>query len=287
MRVIDHRRVQQKTTKSRSKKPSATFLVVATIVVLAAGALFILRLTPKTKQSPQNHSSDSQTQKFSEETKKGVLKTFSGEQFKQLYDGFAYPNTAAINETTPITGNTEADAKIKQIAIGRGYKQRSAPVSNTFQDVGGGYLLQQKAVKPWVDLKAAAQNDGIGLGLTAAYRSADDQKNIFLRRLNTLRISPAAIAAGQNDQQVSQVLRFTAIPGYSRHHTGYTVDISCENRPASSFEFTVCFEWLSKNNYENAKKYGWIPSYPKGTSPQGPDPEAWEYVWVGTEALSE
>jgi LAS superfamily LD-carboxypeptidase LdcB len=42
---------------------------------------------------------------------------------------------------------------------------------------------------------------------------------------------------------------------------------------------------MSKDNYLQAKKYGWIPSYPEGAQQQGPEPEAWEYVWVGTASL--
>jgi LAS superfamily LD-carboxypeptidase LdcB len=53
------------------------------------------------------------------------------------------------------------------------------------------------------------------------------------------------------------------------------------------FEQSVCFGWLSKGNYKNAKSNGWIPSYPDGAKKQGPDPESWEYVWVGKQNLIE
>jgi LAS superfamily LD-carboxypeptidase LdcB len=95
------------------------------------------------------------------------------------------------------------------------------------------------------------------------------------------------IASGRYDAQVSQVLAMTAIPGYSRHHTGYTVDIACKNNPNASFVYTVCFQWLNADNYKNAKTYGWIPSYPDGAGQQGPDREPWEYVWVGVDAVTE
>jgi len=90
-----------------------------------------------------------------------------------------------------------------------------------------------------------------------------------------------------SDSELDGILATTAIPGYSRHHTGYTVDIGCGNEPAIAFELTVCFDWLSANNYKNAKTYGWIPSYPEGAGQQGPEPETWEYVWVGIDALTE
>lgn len=283
MHVIDHRRVQEKTKKRRGKKP-AVFIIG---ILLLAGSIFSLKSQWQTEQKPSVQLANAQNQAIQPKAKKGVLKTFSPDQFKDLYNNFSYPNTAPINEHTPITGDLQADARIRQVAVQRGYQLRSAPVADTFQDVGKGYKLQQPAAKPWLDMLAAARKDGLGLGLTAAFRSADEQKTIFNTRLAQLGIPAALIGTGAYDGQISQVLRMTAIPGYSRHHTGYTVDISCGNTPSSSFEFSPCFEWINRNNYENAKKFGWIPSYPKGTTNQGPEPEPWEYVWVGTDAVTE
>jgi LAS superfamily LD-carboxypeptidase LdcB len=76
------------------------------------------------------------------------------------------------------------------------------------------------------------------------------------------------------------------VPGYSRHHTGYTIDLWCEDG-SSTFLSSSCYKWISDNNYLKAKQSGWIPSYPAGTDDQGPEPEPWEYVWVGTERLME
>jgi LAS superfamily LD-carboxypeptidase LdcB len=186
-----------------------------------------------------------------------------------------------------ITGNEQADARIRMIAVQRGYTLKSAPVTNAFIDVGDGFKLQQRAAQPWLDMKAAAKKDGLNFGLTAAYRSADEQKQLFNERLARLNMPIDGIPSGAYDAQISQVLRMTAIPGYSRHHTGYTIDISCKDQPATSFEYTKCFDWLSADNYKNAKIQGWIPSYPGGAKDQGPDPESWEYVWVVTDAVTD
>ncbi len=56
---------------------------------------------------------------------------------------------------------------------------RSAPVTSAFQKVEGDYVLQERTAQPWRDLVSAAKKDGIKLGLTAAYRSADDQKKLL------------------------------------------------------------------------------------------------------------
>lgn len=284
MRVIDHRRVQVSEKRRRSHKPLIIVLVMA---IIGAGLYTLLNIEQTGAPSQKSVQSTSVNQAIPEVPKKGTLKNFTGQQFRDLYNNFAYPNTAPINEDTPITGDEQADARIRTIAKARGYQSRSAPVTNAFQDVGDGYQLQQRAAQPWLGIVAAAKKDGINLGLTAAYRSAEDQKKIFVARLSQLGIPLPEIAVGTRDAEVSQVLRMTAIPGYSRHHTGYTVDISCEDMPGSSFVYTTCFKWLNANNYEHAKTFGWIPSYPEGTGNQGPDPESWEYVWVGKDAVTE
>ncbi|MGI9028233.1 MAG: M15 family metallopeptidase [Candidatus Saccharimonadales bacterium] len=283
MRVIHPKK--QPEVKPKRRPPKASLLVLL-LTVVGISAFLVLRA--HTSEAPaQDNVTSTVTQNISEIPKKGTLKTFTGQQFKELYNSFAYPNTQYIGENTPITGNDAADGRIRQVAVARGYQLRSAPVTSAFQDVGQGYLLQQRAAQPWLDLVAEAKKDGITIRLTAAYRSAEDQKQLFITHLQRLAIPAEAIPSGAYDGQISQALRTTAIPGYSRHHTGYTIDISCENMPTSSFQFTSCFKWLSADNYKKAKTHGWIPSYPDGAGEQGPDPESWEYVWVGVDAVTE
>ncbi len=259
------------------------FYVLAFVAIIGAGGYLGYTKLPSEK-TPEKSQTVQNNAVVQSPPKQGVLKTYTGEEFKNLYNSIAYPNTREISEETPITGNPDADAHIRKLAVARGYLPRSAPVSDTFVSVDRVHKLQERASQPWLDMRQTARNEGYMLGLTAGYRSADDQKTIFLNRLAGL--SPVMIANGAGDVQINQVLRSTALPGYSRHHTGYTIDIACENDPYPVFEKSKCFTWLSANNYENAKKFGWIPSYPDGAGPQGPDPESWEYVWVGKDILT-
>ncbi len=112
-----------------------------------------------------------------------------------------------------------------------------------------------------------------------------DQNEIFAARLG--KITPAKIIDGSSDDKIREILKTTAPPGYSRHHSGYTVDLACDSDPGVLFENSKCFEWISRDNYINIKKFGWIPSYPEGIKNQGPEPESWEYVWVGLSAVKE
>lgn len=253
------------------------------LIIIAGIALSYFILTGGNEKAQEGSSpAPAITQ---EQQKKGVLRTFSGPQFRQLYDSIAYPNSEYISEKSPITASPEADERIRQLAEKRGYQKRSAPVEYNFKEVSRDMLLQERAAVDWLALQKAAKRDGRQLTLTAAYRSADGQKKIFLDRLGKIPLSD--IAGGKADDIISNLLKTTAIPGYSRHHTGYTVDIACQNDPNVIFEKSACFDWLSSDNYKNAKTYGWIPSYPDGAGLQGPDPEAWEYVWVGKDAVTE
>ncbi len=283
MRIIEpkYRKPLRQPRKS-SKRP--VILLGACLICAAIGYFLLKPDAPHGSGSSKAVTATAQSAVTDQNRK---LKTFTGEQFKTLYNTFAYPNTAPINEHTPITGNVAADERIKTIAKERGYQMRSAPITDAFQEVGQGFQLQQRAAQPWLDLQAAARKDNIHLGLSAAYRSADEQTQIFLDRLAQTGIPVEGIATGAYDEQIVYVLKTAAIPGFSRHHTGYTIDIACEDQPASSFAYTVCFKWLSANNYEHAKNFGWIPSYPEETELQGPDPESWEYVWVGRATLTE
>jgi len=214
---------------------------------------------------------------------KTTLKVFTSAQFKNLYDTFAYPSTNEILDPPIISGNTAADQHIRELAVARGYRLRSTPKSP--MPSYKGFTFQQKAVDSYKLLEKAAHDASIPLVIAAAFRSPEDQRELFMTRMSAAGITPAQIAAGGVDDAVRQLLALTAIPGYSRHHTGYTLDLGCDGYAV--FVNSPCYTWLTQNNFEHAKTYGWVPSYPGGATDQGPEPEPWEFVWVGTDVLYE
>ncbi len=283
MRVINHKQAPK--VKQKNPKNYGWILIV---IVVIGGAGIYLTTKPNEPDASKNNDITIVKQDLPEPPlKKGTLKVFSAEEFRDLYNDFAWPNTKIIASNQPITGNTEADERIRDIAEERGYKVRSAPVSNVFINIDKSFRLQQKSAEGWRDMVDSASKDGINLTLTDGYRSADAQRDIFLGRLHALGIQISRIASGAYDKQLNDLMSITAPPSYSRHHSGYTVDISCDGNLSNAFELTDCFEWLSQDNYKNAKTHGWIPSYPEGTDMQGPEPESWEYVWVGKDSLTE
>lgn len=270
-------------------------LLVGIVVIGATGWYWWQVRQPSSKQintnatqSPQN-SAHAQTN-----TTPTTLKNFTNQEFRDLYSLVAktYPNTQEITEPPYITGQPAADERIRTIAERRGYQLRSLPVAPIVKinesGLEGDDLLQTKSFEAWQALKASAAADKIPLRLLSAYRSPEYQRNLFMQRLTAAGVSAENISGGGFDAQINQVLSLTAPPGYSRHHNGYTVDLACyPNGQFVQFATSVCYKWISANNYEKAKLAGWIPSYPAGTTEQGPEPEPWEYVWVGKDVVSQ
>jgi len=290
MRVVEPKQfttVSKKTRRNRlSLKTGILVLVVNAIGVFAF-------LNPPHLYRKSDSSQSSQPVLLEQPVKDEALvlsKKFDGESFKRLYRSMAYPNVTFFLEPPEITGDTAADARIRKLAEERGYKLTGIPFQSltkaSDESYDEDYIMQPLAYESWLQLKAAAEAESIPLEIFSAYRSVEEQRELFLSRLTANGGVVRLIAEGKGDLAVQKTLAMTAIPGYSRHHTGYTIDFRC-NDYSGVFSASICFEWLKKNNYDVAKKYGWIPSYPEGASKQGPEPEEWEYIWVGRQLLYE
>jgi len=208
-----------------------------------------------------------------------------GDGFHLLYDELAMPNTLELINMPVITGNTKADVYIRELAESRGYtKRRVAQSEIELLPVSESELLQPQAQQDFLQLARAAEDEGIEIRVRSGFRSIDYQRDIFIFRLESLGINVNQITSGTQDVALNELLRTTAPPGYSRHQTGYTVDLASGD---TAFVLSSGYTWISKNNFENALKHGFIPSYPLGAIDQGPDPEAWEFVWVGIDLIQD
>lgn len=250
-----------------------------------------IKLKYKEFTSNIERSLDALKQKTSNEIVTNLIlkeyKTFSGEEFKQLYNEITYKYVTETIKNIELFDDNFADLEVEKIAITRGYKKRNPAVETRLVPVENGQseILQPEAKEAFERLNTAAAKDGISLVLVSGYRSVLEQKNIFLNRFAAQYTSPQ-IKQGLAGKAIDDLLQTTSAPGYSRHHTGYTFDLGCGSREITLFVNTPCYTWISKDNYLNAKKFGLIPSYPAGAVNQGPEPEPWEYVWIGGEKLT-
>lgn len=195
------------------------------------------------------------------------------------------PATQAIVSPPGITGHGDADARIRWIAGSRGYRLQSTPGAGL--ESLEGEPTHARVAGDLRALLSEVRNRGMTIGVTSVYRSVDRQRTIFGNRLDQegrSRIgrpyTGGEIAAGQADAAIDSVLRFHSIPGYSKHHSGRAVDFHAGGSLAQ-FEGSPAERWLRAYNFHHAKRFGFVPSYPRDAQQQGPEPEPWEYVHVG------
>ena len=130
-------------------------------------------------------------------------------------------------------------------------------------DDGSEYLLAPSAAAKWREMSAAALTDGVVIKIASAFRSVDRQAEIIRAKL----------AEGLS---LDAVLRVSAPPCYSEHHSGRAIDVTTtEGAPLEvEFEKTEAFRWLSKN----AARFGFVLSYPAGNR-YGYDYEPWHWCF--------
>ncbi len=200
------------------------------------------------------------------------LPVFTDDEFNDLFTNATLDNLAPIGPAPAMTGNGTVDARIRAVGEARGYVRRPLP-AGPLASVSG-LSMQPSAVAAWTELKTAATAEGHTLVLRSAYRSHSTQVYILLRRLSSY-----------TEAAIDYRLRSVAVPGYSKHHTGYAIDITQPGYAFTSFKNSPAYAWLAANNYANAKKHGWVPSYPPNATLQGPRPEAWEFTYVGMDNI--
>ncbi|WP_290651232.1 M15 family metallopeptidase [Aquisalimonas sp.] len=112
----------------------------------------------------------------------------------------------------------------------------------------GVFLMSAEAAKAWLEMQAAARVEGVELFPVSTYRGVFEQAEIVRQRLN-------------DNQTIEEVLKTSAAPGYSEHHTGDAIDLATPNGPGLTQEFatTEAYAWLTAN----AGDYCFTLSYPE------------------------
>jgi hypothetical protein len=200
---------------------------------------------------------------------------YTGDQFKELYDYAVANKLPGLSQPTdqlPVTGDGALDDRIWEIAFARGYVLR--PLASGNLTSADGVPMQPQAAAAWGELKAAAREAGLPFIVSSAYRSPAAQRTQFLSKLQ-----------GTSDEAINDTLVWYSVPGTSKHHGGYALDFRYSNGTFGNFRNTPDYAWLSRDNFYNAKRFGFIPSYPDDVTAQGPNPEPWEFVWVGVDLI--
>lgn len=113
---------------------------------------------------------------------------------------------------------------------------------------GREHMLHPDAAMAWYAMRNAADSEGVTLEIASAFRSVGYQVSIIERKLHS-------------GQALEHILQVSAAPGYSEHHSGKALDITCPGyRPFEEcFENSAAFEWLTYS----AARFGFNLSYPR------------------------
>jgi D-alanyl-D-alanine carboxypeptidase len=125
-------------------------------------------------------------------------------------------------------------------------------------------FLVPRAARAWTRMREAASADGVQLQVVSAFRSIEYQLGILRRKL-------------ERGLSMDEILRVSAAPGYSEHHTGRALDITTPGFPAleEAFEQSPAFAWLRKH----AKAFNFHLSYPRRNR-HGIAFEPWHWSWT-------
>jgi D-alanyl-D-alanine carboxypeptidase len=123
--------------------------------------------------------------------------------------------------------------------------------------------LQPHAARALVRMREAAARDGMTLQIVSAFRSIEYQLGIVERKLT-------------RGLTMEEILRVSAAPGYSEHHTGRCVDFTAPGFTPleEEFERSPEFAWLR----QHAAEYRFALSYPRGNR-HGIAYEPWHWCW--------
>ena len=137
-------------------------------------------------------------------------------------------------------------------------------------DLNGTAVMALEAMM--LEMRAEGYND---IFVTSAYRSYNYQSSLFNTYINN------EMATGLSyEEAVAVVETYSAVPGYSEHHTGLCVDFIIAGMGDLTNEFAEheVYDWL----LANAWKFGFVLRYPEDkVDVTGYSYESWHWRFVG------
>ncbi len=145
-----------------------------------------------------------------------------------------------------------------------------------------GFYLNKEAYQAFKKMYEAAKTDGIFLKIVSATRTFEQQKKIWEGKF-----TGSVLYYGKNlatlypneNERAKYILKYSSMPGTSRHHWGTDIDInSVQNSYFQTSTGIKTYKWLS----ENASKYGFCQPYTIQDSlrPTGYSEEKWHWSYL-------
>ncbi len=124
-----------------------------------------------------------------------------------------------------------------------------------------GIFLKKETYKAFIKMFYAAKHDGINLKIISGTRNFNYQKSIWEQKWNGGKMVEGKNLANSVKDPVERatiILKYSSMPGTSRHHWGTDVDLnSMENKYFETTEGKKIYNWL----VNNANKYGFCQPF--------------------------
>ena len=148
--------------------------------------------------------------------------------------------------------------------------------------VGKNYKVLPKVNIAFLKMKNEALKSGIKLEIVSGYRSFDRQRKIWNRKFE-LNLEKGLTSL----ENVSEIMKYSTIPGTSRHHWGTDIDIIDSNEKVNgdvlitnlylkNGPFSKMYEWLTNNS----KRFGFHEVYTNNINRKGFLFEPWHYSYA-------
>ena len=197
------------------------------------------------------------------------------------------PDTLIIKTEEPMPEISKPD---KNVLLGKpSSSQRDSllsPIERKYANRDG-MFMHHEAYYAFIEMHDAAKRDGIELIIISAFRDFVHQRRIWNNKWNGLQVLSGNIYATDIANPVDrarEILRFSAMPGTSRHHWGTDIDLnSLNNRYFESGRGKREYQWLK----ENAERFGFCQPYTaKGEERfQGYEEEKWHWSYKPVAAV--
>tara|TARA_X000000950_G_scaffold273996_1_gene358466 strand:+ start:411 stop:1127 length:717 start_codon:yes stop_codon:yes gene_type:complete len=148
--------------------------------------------------------------------------------------------------------------------------------------VGDSILLEKETFKAFEKLRNAALNDGLKIKIVSGHRDFERQTLIwnskFIKFTKEFKLTPK--------EAIIEIIRFSTVPGTSRHHWGTEIDIideefKNEKNPLISekYESGGVFNKLKRWMDLNSEKFGFYLTYTNNKLRKGFEYEPWHYSY--------
>ena len=143
-------------------------------------------------------------------------------------------------------------------------------------------LLEKETYSAFIKMKDAAEKDGIVIKLVSGFRDFYRQQMIWNNKYRKFTNEFSL----DGPTAIKEIIRFSTIPGTSRHHWGTEIDIidkNFENEKdlliSKKYEEGGIFNSLKKWMDKNSKRFGFYIVYDDDSNRPGFEYEPWHYTY--------